>query len=294
MRDRTAFTLIELLVVMAIVAVLIGLLIPAVQAVREAAGRTQCQNNLKQIGLGLHTYHDAHERFPPAYRAAGFASGPGWGALILPFLERDALGRQVPTGPPFWGGMRATATPASGGQTPLRLFRCPADIGPALCVEQGNFAVSNYRATGGTLATFAYPPAADLGGVMYQNSQTRVLDITDGTAHTILVGEGRTGVARQVSTGNAVSSALWCGMTGMYAVPGVGTFVWIDNVVWPSGGGPAFGRDYVDEAFNSRHAAGRTHFAFADGSVRAYPGDVDPALRARLGVRNDGLPLGDP
>src|SRR5688572_21327626 len=210
---RRGFTLIELLVVIAIIAILIALLLPAVQRVREAAGRVQCQNNLKQLGLGLHNYHLAQKRFPAAYEAVEFNSGPGWGTFILPWIEQEALSRQVPKGPPFWGGSQAVSTAADGGQTLLSIYRCPSDSGPPLNAQQGNFAVSNYRATCGTLTTLAYPAGADLGGVMYQNSRVRFTDVIDGTSNTTMVGEGRHGVPRHVSTGNALSSALWCGMT---------------------------------------------------------------------------------
>jgi len=284
------FTLVELLVVIAIIAVLIGLLLPAVQKVREAAMRINCQNNLKQLGLGLHNYHLSNGRFPSAYIANGFNSGPGWGTFILPYIEQAALSQLVPTGPPFWGGSQTVSTSADGGQTPLKVFRCPSDLGPVRSIEQGNFAVSNYRATGGTLTIFAYPPSVDMGGVMFQNSRIRITDVTDGTSYTTMVGEGKFGVPRHVSTGNALSSALWCGMSGTYNVPGIGTYVWIDNVMWPSGGHPSWPRDYVDNAFNSNHIDA-VHYLFADGSVRGFHRLIDPTVRAQMGVRNDGLPL---
>jgi prepilin-type processing-associated H-X9-DG protein len=287
------FTVVELLVVIAIIAMLIGLLLPAVQKVREAANRIQCRNNLKQLGLGLHNYHATHERFPPAYAAAGLSCGPGWGTFLLPYLEQEALSQQVPKGSPFWGRPQATSTAGDGGETPLKIFRCPSDRGPAQNADQGSFAVSNYRATCGTLPTVIYTADADLGGVMYQNSRVRITDVRDGTSNTTVLGEGRYGVPRRVSTGNALSSALWCGMSGRYEVAGVGNYVWIDNVMWPTGGNPSWARDYVDEAFNSNHPDS-VHFLFADGSVRGFGSQIDPALRAQMGIRNDGLPLGTP
>ncbi|HTK73649.1 MAG TPA: DUF1559 domain-containing protein [Gemmataceae bacterium] len=292
-RATKGFTLIELLVIIAIIAILIGLLLPAVQKVREAAARVGCKNNLKQLGLALHGYHLTNGRFPPAYEAPLLNSGPGWGLFILPHVEQDSLAQQVPTGSPFWGSSRAVSTAADGGQTPLKVFRCPSDLGPPQSAEQGNFAVSNYRATAGTLTTWIYPAASDLGGVMFQNSRTRIEDVTDGTTNTTILGEGTWGVPRIVSTGNALSSGIWCGMSGTYFVPGIGTFVWIDNVMWPSGGHPSWSRDYVDNAFNSNHSD-TVHFLFADGSVRGFRADMDPAIRAQMGLRSDGLPLETP
>ncbi len=144
LRSKTkskAFTLIELLVVIAIIAILVALLLPAVQQAREAARRTQCKNNLKQIGLALHNYHDAHSVFPPAYLGDPFAngtafgvsfpddnrngpSGLAWGTMILPFLEQTALYQQFDPTLPFWSPQNAAAM-----KTKLPAFLCASAVG---------------------------------------------------------------------------------------------------------------------------------------------------------------------
>jgi len=135
------FTLIELLVVIAIIAILVSLLLPAVQQAREAARTTQCRNNLKQIGLALHNYHDAHRTFPPAYVGSPVVSGTafgvtfpddnlngpsglGWGALILPFIEQSVLYQQLDSSVPLWAPQQAAAI-----RTKVNAFLCPSATG---------------------------------------------------------------------------------------------------------------------------------------------------------------------
>lgn len=194
-RSRHAFTLIELLVVIAIIAILLGLLLPAVQKVREAAARIQCQNNLKQMGLACHGYHDAQKSLPPGYLATApysdgatdTAPGWGWGAFLLPHLEQDNLYRQLDFSRPVQN------SPAI--QTLVKVYLCPADMPPPAA-----FAITD--ATGATVALAAPssyaatvgPDASDVAdatglGVFYRNSRTRLTDITDGTSQTAMIGD---------------------------------------------------------------------------------------------------------
>lgn len=213
---RRAFTLIELLVVIAIISVMIGLLLPAVQKIRSAAARISCGNNLKQMGLALHNYHDANGYFPPAYKyvdttlpAAGAGAGmrrfdhggppisanpedPGWGwaAYLLPFIEQDSLWRQIdftlPVERPSVADIR---------NVQLSIFTCPADRETGIYsvltpqgIELATAATNSYAACYGAEGLILTQPGAG-NGIFYRNSRTRMAEVTDGLSNTLAIGE---------------------------------------------------------------------------------------------------------
>jgi prepilin-type N-terminal cleavage/methylation domain-containing protein/prepilin-type processing-associated H-X9-DG protein len=264
---RHGFTLIELLVVIAIIAILIGLLVPAVQKVREAAARTQCANNLKQIGLACHAYHDAYHVLPPGYAATtGYPStSPGWGwaAYLLPYLEQQNLYRQI--------NFALPVESQAVIQNSVSVYLCPSDSPPSspFAVSDATFkslctaAPSSYAATCGSDASEVDDPTGN--GIFYRNSRTRFTDITDGTSNTTMIGD-RAWVD---------SNGIWAGAPqGAVTRPG-------PTNPWPSATGPAQAlvlvhNNWVNiktdadgglDDFSSRHLGG-VNLVFADGSVR--------------------------
>ncbi len=189
-RDRRAFTLIELLVVIAIIAVLIALLLPAVQAAREAARRSQCVNNLKQIGIGLHGYLTVHDAFPIG-RVCSHISGQGnvWGghAMFLPFIEQQAIFNS------FNFNLSPDIDPANttGGGIYIGIFLCPTDLPPA--VIQAPYSEHNYLLSTGNQYTILNNPTPPLAGspngMFYENVSVRPAMITDGLSNTVAISE---------------------------------------------------------------------------------------------------------
>jgi prepilin-type processing-associated H-X9-DG protein len=283
--SRAAFTLIELLVMIAILGVLIGLLLPAVQKVREAAARTQCSNNLKQIGLACHNHHDAHNAFPPGYCAAlpysdgatDTTPGWGWGAFLLPYLEQDNLYRQLNFNQPVAN--------APAVQAVVKVYLCPSDIAPAAAFPVPDAfgetvalaAPTSYAACVGGDETDTTGPTGL--GVFYRNSRTRMTDITDGTSNTLLIGERAWSNANGIWAGAIPGGVI---VRGQYnpcqpVVPGtwypaatlVQAHAHLNNALRDPDGSAGM------DDFGSRHPGG-SNFVFADGSthfLRSIPGD---------------------
>jgi prepilin-type N-terminal cleavage/methylation domain-containing protein len=296
-RPRQGFTLIELLVVIAIIGVLVALLLPAVQKVREAANQASCRNNLKQIGLTLQHYHDTHESFPPAYlytsREDGKKSGPyaidttpgwGWGSFLLPYLDQDPLWKaidlQIGIEFPDFDAVRTAI---------LRVFVCPTDNytgvydvedpwGKVLC----RAATNSYAACYGRYAPIGEMPG-DGTGIFYRNSKVRIADVTDGLSQTLAVGERAAQFVRTPWAG-AVPKAV------VVTSPGVNTYgSYMEES--PVQVMASFG-DFLNSPYSSPYCFYSPHpqmglFVYGDGSVRPLtfqvPFDVLSAKATRAG-----------
>lgn len=286
------FTLVELLVVIAIIGILIALLLPAVQAVREAVRRSQCSNNLKQIGLALHNYHDALQCFPPGFvnyppKAMADTRGWGWGELILPFIEQAALHDALGVNTIPFGGGTYPAPATALTQTPLPGYRCPSDRGPDINEKRGNHGMSNYSGVYGN----GYPAGRDPDGTSYPNTfagnhewrfgngmfsadkGVRIRDIGDGTTNVVAVGERACGVVGGVT----YSGAIWVGKYGHSNQ--ASTLRGIRN----NDSDCIFGSNQW--TYSSQHPGG-LHFVLCDGSVRFIAATVERMIMARAADRD--------
>lgn len=314
----SGFTLVELLVVIAIIGILIALLLPAVQAAREAARRMSCSNNLKQIGIALHNYHDSMGQFP-----SGFITGQrpdpqwGWAALILPYMEQGAVHEALDV---KGRSLLATLTIAPSDpkvdetlRTVIGGYRCPSDTaddyvaGTNVSVERVwtdragyvyDPPVSNYV---GCVGLYNAPFGIDMmsgdnNGVLFGNSMIAFRDILDGTSNVLAVGER--------SNKCWPGPATWLGPNTM-TNDASGIYFTVGHVLYPINDDTPATAPNCQNGFGSYHPGGAM-FVFCDGSVHflsetiesntpvpanaSYPRD-QLGLFQQLGIRDDGEPL---
>jgi len=285
---RRGFTLIELLVVIAVIAILIALLLPAVQQAREAARRTQCKNNLKQLGLALHAYHDSLRVFPAGYtyrmgaqmeNAAGF----GWAAMILPYLDQKNLYSQFNWNVAVWDP--ANMTPR---EEHLSVFLCPSDpVSANQYVEMG--LLPEMYAMGCYVASFG-PPDLDANqeqrsGMFSRNSSTRIQDVTDGLSNTIMCGERVNGPFRTAGAHgvHVTYETTWSGAVRQWDDP---TDDHGHMILFQSGHTP--NSPLSDDRDVSAPHVGLAQFLLGDGSVRVIGENIDFGLYQSLSTRVGG------
>src|SRR5262245_47145847 len=315
---RRGFTLIELLVVIAIIAILIGLLVPAVQKVREAAGRTQCANNLHQISLAAHNYHNVYKRLPPGinlpiskqsgavfptnalYKSGKITDPPSpglfysWAEAILPYIEQDGLQKSLDLTQREFANCKG---PDSIGAQVVQIFICPNDYLP-----QGNvstfvsggvthyFGMNSYGANGGTRSWFVSSMTID--GVFWINSQVRLMGISDGTSNTFMFGE-RYHADPAYTNLSTLGGWAWANFNApqdyILSTPVPINFQLAQDTKI---GAPTFFEDDRVCAFGSGHAGG-ANFAMADGSVRflGLTSNADLPVLQALSTRAAGEPV---
>ncbi|MBT4866105.1 MAG: DUF1559 domain-containing protein [Planctomycetaceae bacterium] len=305
-KRRQAFTLIELLVVIAIIAILIALLLPAVQQAREAARRSSCKNNLKQIGLALHSYHEVHSVFPSGYVTANVAAPPNtspgfaWSVMLLPFLDQSPL-----YGHFDFGESAIDHHNLEHGGEPLTAFRCPSDTGPSLFTTDAaadgiavTLGTSNYPGMYGYGSVTMNPGGGN--GMFYRNSSVRMRDLTDGSTNTFACGErnfdlGRTTWYAAIE-GYKTNAGMMMGMMASMT-EGPATLV-LGHVGQPAMMGmPAMEHTANNTPhivnYGSLHVGG-SQFLLADGSVRFVSENVSYASYRFAGERNDGQVISAP
>ena len=300
---RRGFTLIELLVVIAIIAILIALLLPAVQQAREAARRSACKNNMRQLGLALHNYHDTFSAFPPGWigATAGVAdveglNGFSWGTMLLPYIEQA----------PLYNKLRFDRSIIDINnlmllRQPLTVFRCPSDPQPETweIVEEGTtspplaeLATANYVGVFGSPSGSGGRELEDCegfvgqctgNGMFFHNSRVRMRDITDGTSNTIVIGER---VTRPLGATEDTFST-WSGVVPEGEEAFARTLGLVDHP--PNAGN--HGVIHVDD-FSSHHVGG-THFVLGDGHVRFVSENIDENVYQFLSTLSGGEVIGE-
>jgi prepilin-type N-terminal cleavage/methylation domain-containing protein len=328
-KRRFGFTLIELLVVIAIIAILIALLLPAVQQAREAARRTQCKNNLHNIGLAMHNYHDVYNMLPMLnHQDVGNGTGPtkaggwAWSTAILPYMDQAPLYNQMNPGPMTMRDVASTAAGRALLATPLAVYTCPSDVGknpndnrPFSQLVTGvtfQLGKNNYPACNGNEFEFGMIPD-------YNNGPVRFRDVTDGLSNTINVGERRMRILEGVPTTDTPPYAgIWPGAFdhttgGSVPVNVMGAQANRCSTAYRLKDGNCNGSNAAQEGISSEHTGG-FHVLLGDGSSRFISSNIEqltfdmnaynanPRQRQpitamgilnRLGDRQDGFTIGE-
>jgi prepilin-type processing-associated H-X9-DG protein len=308
------FTLIELLVVIFTIGLVVALLLPAVQSAREAARRVQCANNLKQIGLALHGYHDVWQKFSAAYltrHVTGLELGAGWawGTLVLPYLEQmplyDAANFNLGFGDVSDDlfGLRENATVRLAS---VSIFLCPSAEGGEGPIDLGGGAhlatsPGQYIASAGWMDTSQTPIQGT--GVLYPNSRIALADVSDGTSETLMIGERSRNLADAAwpgSIGSRAEPVPLCTKAGWPVQSCVGLMFLLMGRTGPAsdiisgsipGGSTPNNQAAGADAFWSRHPGG-CNFLFCDGSVRFIKGTVAAMVFTGLASRAGGEIIG--
>ncbi|HKB42425.1 MAG TPA: DUF1559 domain-containing protein [Gemmataceae bacterium] len=296
---RFGFTLIELLVVIAIIAILIGLLLPAVQKVREAANRMKCSNNLKQIGLGSHNYHDTNGFLPPSWIGSNAFDPDGWApwaVLLLPFIEQDNVYK-------LWDlRFLASKQPPAAYQQQIKTYLCPSRRSPVLSINDfvpaggglGDYAACFGTAADGSNSNGAIIPTprqaqsttVDASGnavvITPWTGQVPFAAITDGTSNTIMFGEKH--IRPNSLRGKNEDRSIFGGQNNsVRRMAGLGANGDIRPLRSPEDQSGAL----ANSSFGGPHS-GSCQFVLCDGSVRAVRLDVDLQTLTYLIQRNDG------
>ena len=273
-----AFTLVELLVVIAIIGILIALLLPAVQAAREAARRMQCSNNLKQCGIAMHTYHDTFKCFPPGFMVLDHtgtpAGGWAWGVFLMPYIEQSPLQDKLSVTKYTLSQVVSDPALLPMLQMKLSVFTCPSSPMEPLREFHGPgsemVSTANYTCTRGFFRyRYHLTPIYDTNGIFYGESAVSIRDVRDGTSNTFAIGE-RTVLPPHVADPRRWPS--WCGPGGL----GIGATV--SSCVSVKLNHP------TNMHAHSSHHPGVANFLFTDGSVHF----ISETIESDTGGVSDG------